>query len=276
MIKIICDSISDLPIEIIEKYNIDIVPLTVIFDNKEYLAGETLTTKEFYKILRDTDIMPKTSQATYVQFKSAFEKYDENTEIIYIAGSSTASGTYQSSMLAKNDGHDNVSIFDTQNLSIGSALFVIKACEMVENGCSIEEIILSLEKLKKDVEVVFSVDTLEYLKMGGRISSTKAALGNLLSIKPIFEVKDGLVVQKSQVRGKKQIYSTLAKTIVEKFGKDLKSRTIIIGCGDNIEDLEIMKESLEKEAEISNVYFVNIGCVVCSHSGPGVMGISCI
>ena len=276
MIKIICDSISDLPIEIIEKYNIDIVPLTVIFDNKEYLAGETLTTKEFYKILRNTDIMPKTSQATYVQFKSAFEKYDENTEIIYIAGSSTASGTYQSSMLAKNDGHDNVSIFDTQNLSIGSALFVIKACEMVENGCSIEEIILSLEKLKKDVEVVFSVDTLEYLKMGGRISSTKAALGNLLSIKPILEVKDGLVVQKSQVRGKKQIYSTLAKTIVEKFGKDLKSRTIIIGCGDNIEDLEIMKESLEKEAEISNVYFVNIGCVVCSHSGPGVMGISCI
>ena len=276
MIKIICDSISDLPIEIIEKYNIDIVPLTVIFDNKEYLAGETLTTKEFYKILRDTDIMPKTSQATYVQFKSAFEKYDENTEIIYIAGSSTASGTYQSSMLAKNDGHDNVSIFDTQNLSIGSALFVIKACEMVENGCSIEEIILSLEKLKKDVEVVFSVDTLEYLKMGGRISSTKAALGNLLSIKPILDVKDGLVVQKSQVRGKKQIYSTLAKTIVEKFGKDLKSRTIIIGCGDNIEDLEIMKESLEKEAEISNVYFVNIGCVVCSHSGPGVMGISCI
>ena len=276
MIKIICDSISDLPIEIIEKYNIDIVPLTVIFDNKEYLAGETLTTKEFYKILRDTDIMPKTSQATYVQFKSAFEKYDENTEIIYIAGSSTASGTYQSSMLAKNDGHDNVSIFDTQNLSIGSALFVIKACEMVENGCSIEEIILSLEKLKNDVEVGFSVDTLEYLKMGGRISSTKAALGNLLSIKPILEVKDGLVVQKSQVRGKKQIYSTLAKTIVEKFGKDLKSRTIIIGCGDNIEDLEIMKESLEKEAEISNVYFVNIGCVVCSHSGPGVMGISCI
>ena len=276
MIKIICDSISDLPIEIIEKYNIDIVPLTVIFDNKEYLAGETLTPKEFYKILRNTDIMPKTSQATYVQFKSAFEKYDENTEIIYIAGSSTASGTYQSSMLAKNDGHDNVSIFDTQNLSIGSALFVIKACEMVENGCSIEEIILSLEKLKNDVEVVFSVDTLEYLKMGGRISSTKAALGNLLSIKPILEVKDGLVVQKSQVRGKKQIYSTLAKTIVEKFGKDLKSRTIIIGCGDNIEDLEIMKESLEKEAEISNVYFVNIGCVVCSHSGPGVMGISCI
>ena len=276
MIKIVCDSISDLPQEFLDKYNVDVVPLTVIFNNKEYLAGENLTTKDFYKMLRESENMPKTSQATYVQFKSAFEKYDENTKIIYIAGSSIASGTYQSAMLAKNDGHDNVFIFDTENVSIGSALFVIKACEMVEMGYSVEEIFSTLEKYKNDVEVVFSVDTLEYLKMGGRISSTKAALGNLLSIKPILEVKHGLVSQKSQVRGKKQIYSTLAKTIVSKFGKDLKDKTIIVGCGDNMEDLEIIKEALEKEAEVKNTYFVNIGCIVCSHSGPGVLGISCM
>ncbi|MCC3862777.1 DegV family protein [Terrisporobacter petrolearius] len=276
MIKIVCDSISDLPQEILEKYNVDIVPLTVIFNDKEYLAGENLTTKDFYKILRESYSMPKTSQATYVQFKSAFEKYDENTQIIYISGSSIASGTYQSAMLAKNDGHDNVSIFDTGNLSIGSALFVIKACEMVETGYSVNDILSTLEKHKNEVEVVFSVDTLEYLKMGGRICSTKAALGNLLSIKPILEVKDGLVSQKSQVRGKKQIYSTLAKTIVNRFGKDLKDKTIILGCGDNDDDLAIMKEALEKEGEVKNIYFVNIGCVICSHSGPGVMGISCM
>lgn len=276
MIKIVCDSISDLPQEILEKYNVDIIPLTVIFNHKEYLAGENLTTKDFYKMLRESDSMPKTSQATYVQFKSVFEKYDENTQIIYISGSSIASGTYQSAMLAKNDGHDNVSIFDTGNLSIGSALFVIKACEMVEMGYSVNDILSNLEKHKNEVEVVFSVDTLEYLKMGGRISSTKAALGNLLSIKPILEVKDGLVSQKSQVRGKKQIYSTLAKTIVNRFGKDLKDKTIILGFGDNEDDLGVMKEALEKEGEVKNIYFVNIGCVICSHSGPGVMGISCM
>lgn len=276
MIKIVCDSISDLPQEILEKYNVDIIPLTVIFNDKEYLAGENLTTKDFYKMLRESDSMPKTSQATYVQFKSVFEKYDEKTQIIYISGSSIASGTYQSAMLAKNDGHDNVSIFDTGNLSIGSALFVIKACEMVEMGYSVNDILSNLEKHKNEVEVAFSVDTLEYLKMGGRISSTKAALGNLLSIKPILEVKDGLVSQKSQVRGKKQIYSTLAKTIVNRFGNDLKDKTIILGCGDNEDDLGIMKEALEKEGEVKNIYFVNIGCVICSHSGPGVMGISCM
>lgn len=277
MIKIICDSISDLPLNILEKYDIDIIPLTVIFNGTEYLDGETLTKDEFYKMLRETDIMPKTSQATYVQFKSVFEKYDNtDTEVIYIAGSSVASGTYQSATLAKSDGHDNVTLFDTKNLAIGSALFVIKACEMVEKGHSVEEIIAALEKFRDEVEVVFSVDTLEYLKMGGRISSTKAALGNLLSIKPILEVKDGLVAQKSQVRGKKQVYSGLAKSIVSKFGKDLKNRSIIIGCGDNNEDLEVVKEALMKEAEIGEVYYVNIGCVVCSHSGPGIFGISCI
>lgn len=192
MIKIICDSISDLPIEIIEKYDIEIIPLTVLFNGKEYLDGENLSNTEFYKMLRESDSMPKTSQATYAQFKSVFEKYNDK-DILYIAGSSSASGTYQSSIIAKNDGHDNVTVFDTQNLSIGSALFVIKACEMVEKGYSIKEIASKLEELKSSEEVIFSVDNLEYLKMGGRISSTKAILGNLLSIKPILEVKDGLV-----------------------------------------------------------------------------------
>ena len=277
MIKIICDSMSDLPLNILEKYDIDVIPLTVIFNDTEYLDGETLTKDEFYKMLRETDMMPKTSQATYVQFKSVFEKYDNpDTEVIYIAGSSVASGTYQSATLAKSDGHDNVTLFDTKNVAIGSALFVIKACEMAKKGHPVEEIISTLEKFRDEVEVVFSVDTLEYLKMGGRISSTKAALGNLLSIKPILEVKDGLVAQKSQVRGKKQVYSALAKSIVSKFGKDLKNRSIIIGCGDNKEDLEVAREALMKEAEIGEFYYVNIGCVVCSHSGPGILGISCM
>ncbi|MPM60421.1 DegV domain-containing protein [bioreactor metagenome] len=147
---------------------------------------------------------------------------------------------------------------------------------MVEMGYSVNDILSALENYKTNVEMTFSVDTLEYLKMGGRISSTKATIGNLLSIKPILETKDGLVSQKSQVRGKKQIYSTLAKTIVNRFGKDLKNKTIILGRGDNEDDLAIMKEALEKEAEVKNIYFVNIGCVICSHSGPGVIAISCM
>lgn len=275
MIKILCDSMTDLPIEIINKYNIDIIPLTVIFNEKEYLDRLDITTNEFYKILKESDTMPKTSQATYAQFVNFFEKYKDD-EILYLAGSSVASGTYQSAVLAKNDVDANITIFDTFNLSIGSGPLVIKACEMVEKGLSIDEIVKNLENLKNDIKVIFSVDTLEYLKKGGRISSVKAALGSLLSIKPILTIKDGLVVQKSQVRGKKQIFTNLVNSLVEIYGDDLTDKIIFLGYGDNKEDLEILRETLLKQAKVKNVYDVNIGCVVCSHSGPKVIGISCI
>ena len=275
MIKILCDSITDLPVEIIKKHNIDIVPLTVIFNEKEYLDRVDITTNEFYKMLRENDTMPKTSQATYAQFVKFFEKYKDD-EILYLAGSSAASGTYQSAVLAKGDVDANITIFDTFNLSIGAGPLVIKACEMVEKGLSVDEIVKNLENLKNDIEVIFSVDTLEYLKKGGRISSTKAALGSLLNIKPILNVKDGLVVQKSQVRGKKQIFTSLVNSLIEKYGDDLTDRTIFLGYGDNKEDLETLRETLLKHAKVKNVYDVNIGCVICSHSGPGVIGISCM
>ena len=217
-------------------------------------------------MLRENDTMPKTSQATYAQFVKFFEKYKDD-EILYLAGSSAASGTYQSAVLAKGDVDANITIFDTFNLSIGAGPLVIKACEMVEKGLSIDEIVKNLENLKNDIEVIFSV---------GRISSTKAALGSLLNIKPILNVKDGLVVQKSQVRGKKQIFTSLVNSLIEKYGDDLTDRIIFLGCGDNKEDLETLRETLLKHAKVKNVYDVNIGCVICSHSGPGVIGISCM
>lgn len=275
MIKILCDSISDLPVEIIDKYNIDVVPLTVICNENEYLDGVDISNKDFYKLLRENETLPKTSQATYAQFVKFFEKYKDD-EVLYLSGSSTASGTYQSSILAKNDIDSKITIFDTLNLSIGSGALVIKACEMVEEGLSVEEIVKNLENIKNNVGVFFSVDTLEYLKRGGRISSTKAALGNLLNIKPILTVSDGLVVQKSQVRGKKQTFTNLVNCLVEKYGNDLSDKTIFLGYTDNNEDLETLKKTLLNNTNAKNIYNVNIGCVICSHSGPGVIGISCI
>ena len=275
MIKILCDSITDLPTEIIKKYNIGIVPLTVIFNQKEYLDGIDITNKEFYKMLRENETMPKTSQATYAQFVKFFEKYKDD-EILYFAGSSVASGTYQSAVLAKNDVDANITIFDTLNLSLGSGVLVLKACEMIEQGLCIDEIVKNLDNIKNDIEVVLSVDTLEYLKNGGRISSTKAALGNLLSIKPILSVKDGLVTQKSQVRGKKHIYSALINSIAKVYNNDLENRTVILACGDNEKDLETLKTRLTEQCKVNDLYSVNIGCGICSHAGPGVLIISCI
>lgn len=258
MIKIICDSISDVPKEIIERYDVEVVPLTVIFNGTEYIDGIDINNKQFYKMLRESEVMPKTSQVTYAQFKDVFEKYKDQ-EVLYIGGSSAASGTYQSAVLAKGDEYDNVYTFDTQNLSIGSALFVIKACEMKERGLSIDKIVENLKSLKGKEDLIAAVDTLEYLKKGGRISSTKAMIGNLLSIKPILGVENGLVSQKSQVRGSKQVYSTLIKGIANACNNDLENKTVILGCGDNEKDLDTLKNHLTEEYNIKDLYFAKIG-----------------
>ena len=275
MIKILCDSITDLPIEIIKKHNIDIVPLTVIFNEKEYLDRVDITTNEFYKMLRENDTMPKTSQATYAQFVKFFEKYKDD-EILYLAGSSAASGTYQSAVLAKGDVDANITIFDTFTLSIGAGTLVIKDCEMVEKGLSVDEIVKNLENLKNDIEVIFSVDALEYLKKGGRISSTKAALGSLLNIKPILKIEDGLVKQKTQVRGSKKIIPTLIEKLKEEIGDDFSDKDIYVGYGDDLETNEKFVEKVKEELSPKNVYTFRIGSCVACHSGPTVIGIACL
>lgn len=275
MIKIICDSMSDVPKEVIKKYDIEVLPLTVMFNEKEYEDGINLTNKDFYKMLRESENIPKTSQVTYAKFQKAFEKYKDR-EVLYIAGSSKASGTYQSAMLAKSEGYDNVKIIDTQSLSIGSGLFVIKACKMLDERYSIEEIVNKLEELKGTEKVLFSVSTLEYLSKGGRISSTKAKIGSLLNIKPILGIEEGLVSLQSQVRGTKQMYSSLIKGVIDEYKENLEDRIIIVASGDNDEDISSLKKILLEKYNISNVYFENVGCAICSHSGPNIIGISCI
>ena len=272
MIKIICDSMSDLPLNILEKYDIDVIPLTVIFNGTEYLDGETLTKDEFYKMLRETDMMPKTSQATYVQFKSVFEKYDNpDTEVIYIAGSSVASGTYQSATLAKSDGHDNVTLFDTKNVAIGSALFVIKACEMAKKGHPVEEIISTLEKFRDEVEVVFSVDTLEYLKRGGRLGKTTATLGELISLKPIISSNDeGLLFTYCKARGRKQALSKVKQIILSYLDKGKCSLWIL--QGNALKDGYALLEELKSHPNLNFISLETVGPSMGVHTGPNVVG----
>ncbi|WP_373601228.1 DegV family protein [Paraclostridium bifermentans] len=275
-IKLICDSLSDIPKELLETYDIHEVPLTVIFDGKEYIDGIDLSKEEFYKMLRNSENMPKTSQCTYIQFRDAFKKYlNEDKGILYIGGSSTASGTLQSAMMAKNDLEGNIYIIDTQNLSIGSGCFLLSAAEMIEKNKNIEEIVDHLEKLKNNIEVLFTVDTLDYLQKGGRISLAKATIGNMLNIKPILSIQDGLVKPVNQVRGKKQVLSKIIALIKEKFGEDLSDKRIILGYGDNEGEIISVEEKLKSEFNISEILTVNVSSCICAHTGPGIIGIAC-
>lgn len=273
-IKIICDSLSDVNKEYLEKYDIDVVPLTVILNEKEYRDGIDMQPEEFYRILREENAYPKTSQATYAQFKEIFDKYTKDgKKILYISGSAAATGTCQSAIMAKNDTEGEIYIYDSNNLTFGAGFFVVKAAEMINEGKTIEEVFKALDEIKEKYVLMFSVDTLEYLKKGGRISSTKATVGSLLNIKPILEVKGGLVSQVGQVRGKKNVLNKMIECIKERLGDDLDQEEVYIGYSDDLKEREKLTEIAKEVFKPKKIGYFIIGTCVGSHSGPGVGGI---
>lgn len=275
-IKIVCDSLSDIPKELIDQYDIHVVPLCLIFDNKEYIDGVDIKKEDLYRMLRESDKLPKTSQVTYMSFKNTFDKYiEEGKTVLYIGGSSEASGTYQSAVMAKNDIEETVYTFDSLNLSIGSGCMVISAAKMAKEGKSVEEILNHLEKIKNDNTVLFTVDTLEYLQKGGRVSVAKATIGNMLNIKPILGIEDGGVKSISQGRGKKQVISKIIEIIKEKHGEDLSNKRVMIGFGDSKADFQLLNQKIREELKLDEVYVVNIGSCIAAHSGPSILGIAC-
>jgi DegV family protein with EDD domain len=276
-IKIICDSLSDIPMELIEKYDIEVVPLSITFNEKEYIDGIDLTKVEFYKMLRANDKLPKTSQVTYMAFKNIFEKYiSQNRQIIYIGGSSKTSGTYQSAVMAKNDiKQGSINTFDSLSLSIGIGCMVLIAAKLAKEGKKVEEILNHLKNLRSNASLFFTVETLDYLQKGGRISLSKATIGNMLNIKPILCLEDGLIKPIFQVRGKKQVINKIVDIIKEQHGEDLSKKQVIVGCGDRDIDLEALKKKLNEEFKLEELLEVNLGSCICAHTGPGVLGIAC-
>lgn len=275
MIKLICDSMSDVPKEIVEKYNIHVLPARVSIGGKEYLDGVDLTSEEFFKILRNSNELPKTSQVTYTQFKEAFDLYgNDYDEILYIGGSSRASGTYQSAILASRDYDGKAKIYpiDTYSFSAGGGVFVIKACMLMDEGKNSKEIVEILESLKGKERVFLTVEDLKYLRMGGRITGLKAKVGTLLNIKPIITLRDGLADNDGQVRGNKKSISTVFAKATENID-DLEDKIIIYGGGDVEEDIKLLEEKI-LSTNCKNIFKVSPGLGITSNTGPAIVGMA--
>lgn len=273
-LKIICDSLADVPENLVKLYDIEVIPLTIIINDIEYKDGQNLTNEEFYKLIKEYDEIPKTSQATYIQFKSIFKKYlDQGKKILYISGSSKVTGTYQSAMITKNDLQGEIHIFDSLNLSYGCGAQVVTACEMNEQGKSIEDIVKKLEEIRDNILVLFAVDNLDYLKKGGRLSASKAAIGSMLSIKPILQMQDGLIVNIDQARGHKKVISKLISITKEHFKNNIEDKRIGIAHGDNEVEFEKLKEAINSELKFTKMTETKIGPSIGSHTGAGTIGL---
>jgi len=273
-IQIITDSMIDLPKEIIEKHNIIVIPLTIIFGDKEYRDGVDLTNLQFYEKLSQSEELPKTSQISPNTFIEVFKKMlNEGNEILCINGSSRASGTHQSAIIAKNSlESDKIQVFDTMGLSFGGGLFVYEAAKMIQEGTNLNELIKRMNEMKLSADHIFTVDTLEYLKKGGRLNPMKATIATMLNIKPILTVTDGLVEPLDKVRGSKKVVGKMIE-LAKKRGVNFEDKVVGISHANCPKTLAILKDQVLKELNPKELVITEIGCTIGTHAGPGTLAI---
>lgn len=271
--KIITDSTADLLPNWKEK--VSVVPLTVNFGEEVYLDGITISHKEFYEKLVETDVLPTTSQATPAAFSDAFAQLKEDEEAVVITISSTLSGTYQSAMIAASE-YDNIYVVDSCSAAIGGGILVALALELAEKGFSAKQIAETLEEEKQKIVLVALVDTLEYLKKGGRVSKTLAFAGTILNIKPVIALDEGKIVMLGKARGSRQGNNLLVQQIEKAGGVDF-SKPVLLGYT-GLSDallLKYIEDSKHLWAQgLQDVPYTTIGSVIGTHAGPGAVAVA--
>ncbi|MEB9339227.1 DegV family protein [Bacillus cereus] len=275
-VKIITDSAADLPVELLQAYDIDLIPLRVYDEAEtEYLDGVTLESVTLLQKMREGAVY-RTSLPSLETFQEKFVSYaKEGNPCIYLAFSSELSGTYQSSVVIKEEVKEtyanlDLEIIDKKCASLGQGLVVLEAAKMAKDGASKEDILKRVDFLMSHMEHIFTVADLQYLVRGGRLSKVAGFIGGLLNIKPILNVEEGKLVPLEKVRGKKKVLSRIVD-IMEERGKDLKGQTIGMTHGDDLETAEALK-SLITERFGCEVFIVNtIGAAIGAHTGPGVI-----
>ena len=273
-VRIIVDSSTDVS----EKYRekIQFVPLTVRFGDKEYLDGVELSKHQFYEMLVESDALPTTSQATPAAFAEYLESVaSAGDSAVVITLSSKLSGTYQSAVLAAED-YPNIYVVDSQSVAIGTGVLAQYAVELAQQGMGAEEIAQVLTQQREKVCVVALLDTLEYLKKGGRISKTVAFAGGMLNIKPVVTIQDGAVALIGKARGSRNGNNLLVEKIREAGGVDFE-RPVLLGY------TGLSSALLEKYVDDSKALWADHvdkldGCLLCSvigtHAGPGAVAVA--
>lgn len=278
-IKIITDSGCDLPKELIEKYNIDVLPIFVLEGETEYLDNINITPNEVFKGMKD-GIVYKTAQITPEIFINKFKGLTVGGEtVIYIALSSELSGTYGSSVLAKDTVESeyknaDISVIDSRAVSGGQGLIALEAGKMAAEGKSKEDILARVNLLIKNIEHIFTIDDMEYLYRGGRVTKAQKMIGGLLSIKPILWVNNGKLEPIEKVRGKNKVLKSIIDLVKKTKGDtDLSKQDIVINHANDLDSALKLKDMMIEEFGIKEPSIGSIGAVIGAHAGPGTVAV---
>lgn len=279
-IKLITDSACDLSIDYINRNNIDVASLMVNL-NGEFIPddlGQTLKHEDFYKRVKE-GAMPSTTQVNVGTFHDMFMKYvNEGKAILYIGISSALSGTVSSAITARNMileeyPEANIYVVDSLSVSGGQGVLIYKAVEMIKNNVPVEEIVDYLESIKRKVIHAITVDDLNHLKRGGRISGAVAAVGGILGIKPTLKIdNEGRAVAGEKLKGRKKALKSLVQQMKTN-GDNIEDQTIFICNADCLDDALEVKRMILEEYKVKDIVITSIGAVIGTHGGPGTLGL---
>ncbi len=274
-IKLISDSTCDLTEELLKEHDIEVIPLYVNFNDRSYFDGVDLSVPEMYEIVKKNGVLPKTAAASPGAFFKAFEKYTKaGYDVIYIGIGSKLSATLSSANTAKSMLESkNIHLIDSQNLSSGSGLLLLKASDFIKQGLSATEIKTKIEKLVPKVRSQFVIDTLEYLYKGGRLNALSAMMGTMLKIKPIIKVRNGAMSVGKKARGNilKGVDMMIKEVIEHK--DEIDDEYMMITHSMAHETYLYIIDKIKDKIKIKNLYETNAGCVISSHCGKGTIGI---
>lgn len=275
-VRIIADSTCDLSKELIQKYDITIVPLCIVLDEKSYFDGEEISPEEIYKWSDEHKATPKTAAVPFDRVLSAYKPFAEaGDDIIFFGISSDMSTTCNvARIVAEDEGYDRVFVIDSRNLSTGIGLQVIRAAELAAAGRSAEQIVCEIEAARDRVRSSFVVDTLTFLARGGRCSSVAALMGNTLKLHPQIVVKDGKMGATKKYRGKMiNVLSDYVDDLTPALREADPKRVFITHSGCEAEIIDTVKQKIEALGVFEEILITQAGGVISSHCGPNVLGV---
>jgi len=274
-VKIIVDSTADMRPEVASQ--VGIVPLTVRFGEKEYISGVTITPKQFYEMLVESDELPTTSQPTPFAFEEAFSKaVAEGHDVVCLTCSGKLSGTNQSANIAAEEFPGKVTVVDSKTIAIGLGILAEYALNLVQRGMDAAAIADRLQQKREKIRLLALVDTLEYLKKGGRISSTVALAGGLLNIKPVLSVTEGEIKLLGKARGSRQGNNLLVQEIAKAGGVDFHCPLMLgyTGISDALLQKYVQDSAALWEGHREQVPVSVVSSVVGTHVGPGAVAVA--
>ncbi|NLZ38796.1 MAG: DegV family protein [Firmicutes bacterium] len=271
-IALVADSTSDLTATMKKEHNIHVIPLKIRFGQDEYYDGE-LKSEDFYQRLKQAPDLPSSSQPAPEDFvklyKSLLEKYDE---IISIHLSANLSGTVNVAWIAAKSFKEKVHIVDSKTISLGIALIVNEAALSIREGLNAKQILERLHNARKNIETIFTLNTLEYLQKGGRIGKVAGMVGSLLNIKPIIRVnEEGIYVPAGKARSQDKALEQIVHHL-QKFAGNRKVKALAVAHGAAQEAANKLKSALESTFGVSTSLFTQVSAVIGVHTGPGTVG----